>query len=152
MRGRRGTRAPGDVGFLVGDFGRLPFRNGTVDHAFSMEASYYAGDPHAALREIRRVLRPGGRFYCAVNYHEENYYAPDWPGRVGVEMTLWGRGEYRRAVRDDGSHVGEQDQVPDLETETPPDEAYPTDAFETRSTMVERYSELGTLLAVGVAP
>jgi len=142
----------GEVGFLAGDFGRLPFGDGTIDHAFSMEAFYYAADPRATLEEVRRVLRSGGTFFCAVNYYEENHYSHDWPGMVGVEMTRWDRGEYRRAFHEAGFHVAEQDQVPDLETEIPPADAFPTDAYETREAMVERYRELGTLLTVGVVP
>ena len=147
-----GEPLSGDVGFLVGDFGHLPFGDDTVDHAFTMEAFYYAADPDAALEEICRVLRPGGTFYCAVNYYEENHYSHDWPGMVGVEMTRWDRAAYRRAFREAGFHVAEQDQVPDLETDIPPDEAFPTDSYETREAMVERYRELGTLLTVGVVP
>ena len=143
---------PGDVGFLVGDFGRLPFADDAVDHAFTMEAFYYAADPHAALEEIHRVLRPGGTFFCAVNFYEENHYSHAWPENVGVEMTLWDRGAYRQAFREAGFHVAEQDQVPDLETEIPSTEAFPTENYETREAMVERYRELGTLLTVGVVP
>lgn len=141
-----------DVGFLVGDFGHLPFEDGAIDHAFSMEAFYYAADPDAALREIRRVLRSGGTFSCAVNYYAENHYSHDWPGLVGVEMTLWDREAYRGAFRDAGFHVAEQDQVPDLETAIPPADAFPTEDYETREAMVERYRELGTLVTVGVVP
>jgi ubiquinone/menaquinone biosynthesis C-methylase UbiE len=142
----------GDVGFLVGDFGHLPFDDDALDHTFTMEAFYYAADPRAALREVHRVLRPGGTFFCAVNFYEENHHSHGWPERVGVEMTRWDREEYRDAFRAAGFHVAEQDQVPDLETEIPPAEAFPTDGFETREAMVERYRELGTLLTVGVVP
>jgi len=140
------------VGYLVGDFGHLPFATDAVDHAFSMEAFYYAADPAAVLEEVHRVLRPGGTFSCAVNYYEENGYSHGWPERVGVEMTRWDRAEYREAFRTAGFHVAEQDQVPDLETEIPPADAFPTDGYETRESMVERYRELGTLLTVGVVP
>ena len=140
------------VSFVQGDFGHLPFAEDALDHAFSMEAFYYASDPHETLRELRRVLRPGGTFYCAVDFYEENPYSHDWPERVGVEMTLWSRAEYREAFRDAGFHVAEQDNVPDREREIPPAEEFPTDEFETREEMVERYRELGTLLTVGVVP
>ena len=140
------------VSFLQGDFGHLPFADDAFDHAFSMEAFYYASDPHETLRELRRVLRPGGTFYCAVDFYEENPYSHDWPERVGVDMTLWSRTEYREAFRNAGFHVAEQDNVPDREREIPPAEAFPTDEFETREEMIERYRELGTLLTVGVVP
>jgi ubiquinone/menaquinone biosynthesis C-methylase UbiE len=140
------------VGFLVGDFQHLPFADDALDHAFSMEAFYYAPDPDAALRELARVLRPGGTFHCAVNYYEENEHSHGWDDLVAVPMTLWSAAEYRTAFREAGFHVATQDNVPDRETEIPPAEAFPTEEFDTRAAMVERYRELGTLLTVGVVP
>ncbi|MFW5918729.1 MAG: class I SAM-dependent methyltransferase [Halanaeroarchaeum sp.] len=142
----------GDIAFLVGDFDHLPFDDGSIDHAFSMEAFYYAADPHEALSELRRVLSPGGTFYCAVNYYEENVYSHEWQASIDVEMTLWDRGDYRDAFREAGFYVAEQDNVPDREVEIPPAEAFPTESFDAREDMVERYRTLGTLLTVGVAP
>ncbi|MFB6136188.1 MAG: methyltransferase domain-containing protein [Halobacteriaceae archaeon] len=141
-----------DVGFLRGDFDHLPFADGSVDHAFSMEALYYADDPRRALREVRRVLRPGGTFYCAVDYYEENRYSHDWQAFVETEMTLWSRAEYRAAFREAGLAVAAQDNVPDREREIPPADEFPTEEFDAREEMVERFRELGTLLTVGVAP
>jgi ubiquinone/menaquinone biosynthesis C-methylase UbiE len=140
------------VGFLVGDFEHLPFEDDSVDHVFSMEAFYYARDPDAALREVRRVLRPGGTFYCAVDYYEENVHAHHWQEGMEIEMTRWSAADYRAAFREAGFHVAEQDNVADRETEIPPAEAFPTDDWESREEMVERYRTLGTLLTVGVAP
>ena len=142
----------GDIGFLVGDFDELPFADDSVDHVFSMEAFYYAADPHHTLEEIARVLAPGGTFSCAVNYYEENEASHAWQERISVEMTRWSGPEYREAFREAGLHVGEQDNVPDRDIESPPAEAFPTDDWETREAMVERYRTLGTLLIVGVAP
>ena len=140
------------VDFLVGDFGHLPFPAGSVDHVFSMEAFYYSRDPHETLAEVARVLRPGGTFYCAVNYYEENVHSHEWADRIDVPMTRWDRDAYRSAFREAGLHVAGQDQLPDRDVEIPPADAFPTDEFETREAMVERYRELGTLLTVGVAP
>jgi arsenite methyltransferase len=147
----------GRVEFVVGDFERLPFPADAFDHAFSMEAIYYADDVRAALGEVRRVLRSGGTFSCAVDYYEENSYSAEWGEGMGVALTRWSKAEYRRAFRDAGFHVAAQDNVPDRETEIPPAEAFPhpaddTSVFETRAEMVERYRELGTLLTVGVVP
>jgi len=140
------------VGFLVGDFDHLPFADDSIDHIFTMEAFYYANDPHEALREVARVLRPGGTFFCAVNYYEENVHSHSWQDNIEVEMTRWSAEEYREAFRDAGLYVAEQDNVPDRETEIPDESEFPTDSWETREDMVERYREFGTLLTVGVAP
>jgi SAM-dependent methyltransferase len=142
----------GGVSFVVGDFCHLPFADGSVDHCFTMEAFYYASDPHAALAELRRVLRPGGTVYCAVNFYEENVHSHDWREYIDVEMTLWGAADYREAFREAGFHVAGQDNVPDTETEIPPESEFPTQEFETRADMVERYREFGTLVTVGVVP
>ncbi|MFB6119346.1 class I SAM-dependent methyltransferase [Halosegnis sp.] len=139
------------VGYIVGDFGTLPFATDSIDHVFSMEAFYYASDPHETLREVYRVLRPGGTFHCAVNYYEENEYSHDWQDSIDVAMTRWSASQYRAAFRAAGLAVATQAHVPDEETEIPPSEAFPTESWKTREAMVERYRELGTLLTVGVA-
>lgn len=140
------------VTFLVGDFDHIPFKPSTIDHVVSMEAFYYAADPHATLSEIRRVLRPGGTFHCGVNYYEENHYSHEWQDRIDVEMTRWSADEYRRAFREAGLHVAAQDNIPDRDTEIPAASEFPHEGFDSREAMVERYRELGTLLTVGVAP
>jgi hypothetical protein len=67
-------------------------------------------------------------------------------------MTRWSRREYREAFRAAGFHVAEQDAVPDEETEIPPEEAFPTEEWDSREAMIERYRVYGTLLTVGVVP
>jgi ubiquinone/menaquinone biosynthesis C-methylase UbiE len=138
--------------FLRGDFGHLPFRDGSVDHVWSMEAFYYAQDPDAVLRELRRVLRPGGTFFCAVNFFAESVHTHEWQEKVGIEMQLWDRERYREAFRDAGFHVAEQDTIPDREIDIPPAGAFPTEDWDSREEMVDRYRTWGTLLTVGVAP
>jgi SAM-dependent methyltransferase len=43
------------------DVGRLPFRSDTFDAALSVEVLRYLDEPLPMLREVARVLRPGGR-------------------------------------------------------------------------------------------
>jgi ubiquinone/menaquinone biosynthesis C-methylase UbiE len=140
------------VAYLVGDFEQLPFADDAIDHCFSMEAFYYAADPDAALSEVHRVLRPGGTVSCAVNFYEENVHSHQWQEYVGVPMTRWTAAEYRDAFRRAGFHVAAQDNVPDREVDIPPADAFPTEDWDTREAMVERYREFGTLLTVGVVP
>jgi ubiquinone/menaquinone biosynthesis C-methylase UbiE len=151
-RNARGYTDDDAVGFLVGDFDALPLGDGSIDHVVSIEAFYYAADPHTTLAEVRRVLRPGGTFHCAVNYFAESESTHAWQERISVDMTLWDRSEYRDAFRDAGLYVAEQDAIPDRDVEIPPAEAFPTDEWENREAMVDRYRTWGTLLTVGVAP
>src|SRR6267154_2375173 len=46
--------------YLCADFARLPLRASSVDMVWSNLALAWAGDPLAALREVHRVLIPGG--------------------------------------------------------------------------------------------
>ena len=140
-----------NVGYVVGDFDALPFDGDSVDHVWSMEAFYYARDPIHTLEEIERILRPGGTFYCAVNYYEENVHSHEWQERIDVEMTRWSKAEYREAFREAGLAVAEQDSIPDREIDIPPTESFPTDDWDSRAEMVERYRTHGTLLTVGVS-
>lgn len=152
VRNARSYTDDGLLDFLRGDFGHLPFRDGSVDHVWSMEAFYYAEKPDAVLRELRRILRPGGTFFCAVNFFAESAHTHEWQENVGIEMRLWDRERYRTAFRDAGFHVAEQDTIPDREVEIPPAEAFPTEDWDSREEMVDRYRTWGTLLTVGVAP
>jgi ubiquinone/menaquinone biosynthesis C-methylase UbiE len=45
-----------------GDFHQLPFADRSFDLVFSVEAICHAADVYRVVEEVRRVLRPGGRF------------------------------------------------------------------------------------------
>ncbi|MBS3759928.1 class I SAM-dependent methyltransferase [Halodesulfurarchaeum sp.] len=139
------------IAFLRGDFESLPFESNSLDHAFSMEAIYYA-DIDSVLTELKRVLRPRGTFYCAVDFYEENVHSHEWEAFIEVPMSRLSRDEYRQAFERAGLHVAAQDNIPDREVEIPPAEEFPTESFDTRAAMVERYRTYGTLLTVGVVP
>jgi SAM-dependent methyltransferase len=54
------------VDWVRGDATRLPFRDQRFDAVVSTEAFHWFPDQAAALRELRRVLRPGGRLALTV--------------------------------------------------------------------------------------
>ena len=70
----------------VGDAGRLPFRDASYDRVVSNGAAHHLPDVPAAFREIRRVLRPGGR----VVLHEP----VDSPVTGAIRRTLFRRSPY----------------------------------------------------------
>ncbi|MCB9616270.1 MAG: class I SAM-dependent methyltransferase [Sandaracinus sp.] len=61
----RGLRAD----LRVADAGALPFDDASFDHVYGVWVLEHVREPHPILREVRRVLRPGG----TVAFHETDY-------------------------------------------------------------------------------
>lgn len=152
VRSAQGYTTDSLIQYLTGDFHQLPFSDETIDHIWSMEAFYYSQNPIQVLKEIERVLRSGGTFFCAVNFFQESQHTHRWQDKISVDMQLWNRRQYREKFRQGGLHVAEQDTIPDREVEIPSADEFPTEEWDSREAMVDRYRTWGTLLTVGVAP
>ena len=59
--------APAPAALANADAAALPLRDGAADLAFAMHMLYHVPDPADALRELRRVTRPGGRVVIVLN-------------------------------------------------------------------------------------
>ncbi|QWC85549.1 class I SAM-dependent methyltransferase [Nocardioidaceae bacterium] len=86
---RRLDDATGTVVPLVEATGtHLPFGDRTFDAAFSaFGVLQFVADADAAVREVARVLRPGGRFAFSVT-HPTRWAMPDDPGADGLRVTM----------------------------------------------------------------
>lgn len=68
-RARRRLRDWDDrTALWVGDATALPLANGSYEAVFDFGILHHVEDWRRAVQEIRRVLRPGGRFYCEEVY------------------------------------------------------------------------------------
>jgi ubiquinone/menaquinone biosynthesis C-methylase UbiE len=85
-------RAPG-INFIEGDAMALPFQDGVFDLVVNNFGMMHIPDQPTALKEIRRVLRPGGRFLMAT------WAAPDRSPAFGVAFGAFrALGDFSNAV------------------------------------------------------
>jgi ubiquinone/menaquinone biosynthesis C-methylase UbiE len=61
---RRQRRRSHEVRLWVGNTRHIPIANGSYDAVFDFGVLHHVRRWREALDEIRRVLKPGGRFYC----------------------------------------------------------------------------------------
>ncbi|MFB6106916.1 MAG: methyltransferase domain-containing protein [Halobacteriaceae archaeon] len=74
--GKLGKHDP--VAFQLGDAERLPFAAGAFDAVWSSGSIEYWPNPVTALREIRRVVKPGGRVLVV---------GPDYPNSTVLQKV-----------------------------------------------------------------
>lgn len=74
---RAGNMGLGNVRFLQGDVGNLPFPDESFDAVLSLNGFHAFPDKEAAYRETCRVLKPGGVF-CGCFYVKGENKRTDW--------------------------------------------------------------------------
>jgi ubiquinone/menaquinone biosynthesis C-methylase UbiE len=62
----------GQVAIELGNAMALPYRDCSFDKACGIETLYFWPDPVAGLREVRRVLKPGGEVAIALEMSKES--------------------------------------------------------------------------------
>ncbi len=107
-RARAAAAGLAGVQFHVAAFPDHPLPRQAFQGIFSMEVLYYVPDVAGALQEIQRLLAPGGRFVCVVDYYRENSASHSWPDDLGVAMNLLSMAGWRGAFEEAGLTVAEQ--------------------------------------------
>jgi len=83
------------IGFIRADAQRLPLRDNTVDVVISTAVLQLIPNPAAALAEMARVLKPGGRLAVMVP-------------TVGLAARFW------QKLPNAGAHVFDDDEIADI--------------------------------------
>jgi arsenite methyltransferase len=133
------------IDFVNAAFDDLPWPDHSFDHAFSMEAIYYAPSVAQALRSIRRVLRPGGTFTMCIDFFEENPYSASWPTRLSIEMKRLSESGWVKAFEEAGLTVEDHFRCLD---DRP---AEPTASPEQRKETLDFRQNIGSLAVRGCA-
>jgi ubiquinone/menaquinone biosynthesis C-methylase UbiE len=108
----------------VADAVDLPHGAGEFDAVYSVQALEYVADPGKALAEIRRVLRPGGRFLNLSTNWSSCVWHSEQPDRMRRILDAWSTHETHRdlpsflagLLRDAGFQPLWQRPVPMLNT------------------------------------
>lgn len=91
-----------DAAFRIGTAEEIPLPDASVDLAMSTVSFHHWHDQAAGVREVARVLRPGGRFLLA------DASAPLWLSRLIRHARFPSAGEVRNMFTEAGLHVQTQ--------------------------------------------
>jgi SAM-dependent methyltransferase len=106
--------------FVVGEVSEIPWEPNFFNHAISVESSYYWPNPAVGIKEIHRVLRPGGAAWILINYYRDNPHCHQWGALLAVPTHLLSAEEWAEMFRVAGfaqvSHQRIADPSPTPET------------------------------------
>ncbi|KFA87916.1 methyltransferase domain-containing protein [Archangium violaceum] len=103
----------GQTSFTCGNAMSLPFQAGSFDAAWALESLFHMPDKAAALREVGRVLHPGGRLLIADIVVQEKASPEDqtFLQNAFVARSYMSPEDYPYLIRDTGYEV---EQVLDI--------------------------------------
>lgn len=142
--GRALAIAGREFSFAQADAQALPFREGAFDAVVANYMLYHVPDIPSALREIRRVLRPGGSCYAATmsrrnlrEFHEivQRFIAGGRIGQAAIRFGLENGFEYLSSV------------FPSVRVERYPDELIVTET----QPMMDYVNSMSSMRIIGTA-
>ena len=88
------SRFDGDVDARVGHAGNLPVQTNSVDYAFANMYLHHVENPEAAIKEMVRILKPGGKVIITdLDEHNHEFLRTEqndrWLGFKRTDINYW---------------------------------------------------------------
>jgi ubiquinone/menaquinone biosynthesis C-methylase UbiE len=148
---RRAQAMPSEfenISYVCGSAQKIPGPDNFFDKVLSVESFYYYPDQEKVLRELFRVLAPGGRMFILINLYRDNHYSLQWVDKLKVPVHVRSEAEYLALISKFGFEKVEARRVPD-DTPTPDD--YKTKSFYSLEDL-RGFKRMGALLLMGSKP
>jgi ubiquinone/menaquinone biosynthesis C-methylase UbiE len=148
---RRAQAMPSDfenISYVCGSAQKIPGPDNFFDKVLSVESFYYYPDQERVLRELFRVMAPGGRMFILINLYKDNHYSLQWVDKLKVPVHVRSEAEYISLISKFGFEKVEARRIPD-DTPTPDD--YKTKSFYSLEDL-RGFKRLGALLLMGSKP
>jgi ubiquinone/menaquinone biosynthesis C-methylase UbiE len=137
-----------NVLFSVGAADEIPWRDEYFEKVLSIETFYFCPDQEAVLREVHRVLVPGGMLSILLNLYKENPYSLGWVDKLKVPVHARSEVEYEAMLRAQGFTGVAIEHIPDP---TPAPDEYKGPWFANSRELFE-FQQIGALLLTARKP
>jgi SAM-dependent methyltransferase len=137
-----------NVVFALGGADAIPWDSSFFTKVLSVESAYYWPDPARGLREIFRVLSPGGSAWILINYYRDNPHCHQWSALLKVPTHLFSAAEWAELFGQAGFHNVAHQRIPDR---SPTADVYTGRWFRDAEQM-RNFKQEGALLLHGARP
>ena len=142
---RRTSQNFENVMFVTGEVEEIPWDNNFFSQAISVESSYYWPDPAVGIKELFRVMHPGGRTWILINYYKDNPHCHQWGELLSVKTHLLSAKEWNELFRAAGFATVTHERITDP---SPSPEEY-TGRWFRDAAQLKAFKAEGALLVLG---
>lgn len=144
-RAQAASAAFPNVSFSMGSIESIPCESDSFTRAISVESAYYWPRPAEGLKEVFRVLAPGGLFWMLINYYRNNPYCHHWASIFAIPTHLLSASEWAALFREASFTEVAHRRIPDP---TPVPDTY-AGRWQRNAEELRRSRQEGALLVYG---